>query len=286
VENRNSHVRDKTVWELIADLWNDPTFEPRTEGNLSDLHIDFAEPIDLRFEKVASMNPANPKLVQGKFSAMITELTRIIANWERSGQGEGGFYANEDLDEPLEKEHPLFGSLDGRERASLDLRCNFCEDHQTYLLYLWHILDRHQLLQTSLNALPDDVAAADGGESVPSVISTAAASAKKNHRDSAHDALEKIAAKIGESNTNELREYAKRRLDDIDDKKSNVRLKIFQCRRGPDADEELARFWEGELEKLEEKGRRVEQEIQIPEASMETPQRHNHTPVNNMSWHS
>jgi hypothetical protein len=48
----------------------------------------------------------------------------------------------------------------------------------------------------------------------------------------------------------------------------------------------LGSFWEGELEVLEEKWRWVEKEIQIPEASMETPpQCHNHTPVSHMNWH-
>jgi hypothetical protein len=129
------------------------------------------------------MNPANLKLVQGQVSFSNDHRTgwhycKLGEKWS----GEGGFYASKDLDDPWEKDHPFFGSLDGQERASLDLCCNFCVDHQTYLLYLWHILDGHQLW--NLNALPNDLA--DGGEYVQRVISNSGASAKKGHGYSAY----------------------------------------------------------------------------------------------------
>ncbi|KAG7347941.1 hypothetical protein IV203_016646 [Nitzschia inconspicua] len=89
IENRN---REKTVWEAIADLWNDPGFAPVTEGGLAELHFDFIPSIAVPYEKVSSMNPATPQFVQNKITGMVTSLTRIISNWERSGQGDGGFH--------------------------------------------------------------------------------------------------------------------------------------------------------------------------------------------------
>ena len=35
------------------------------------------------------MAVATPKKCQGKFSGMMVELSKVIANWERSGQGNG-----------------------------------------------------------------------------------------------------------------------------------------------------------------------------------------------------
>ncbi|KAG7363562.1 hypothetical protein IV203_026923 [Nitzschia inconspicua] len=89
IENRN---REKTVWEAIANLWNDPGFAPVTEGGLAELHFDFIPSIAVPYEKVSSMNPATPQFVQNKITGMVTSLTRIISNWERSGQGDGGFH--------------------------------------------------------------------------------------------------------------------------------------------------------------------------------------------------
>ena len=36
------------------------------------------------------MNPATAEKVEDKWSSMILEMNRCIANWQKSGQGEGG----------------------------------------------------------------------------------------------------------------------------------------------------------------------------------------------------
>ena len=46
-----------------------------------------------------------------------------------------------------EGEKHSFGSLKGRRRSALDLRRNFFDDKNTYLLYLWDVLDEHDRLK-------------------------------------------------------------------------------------------------------------------------------------------
>ena len=122
VENRNSSSREKSVWEKIADLWNDKDFAPSTEGDLEDLHFDFFDPIAIPFDKVSSMTPATPKSVKDKIYGMVTALTRIIGNWERSGQGDGGFH-----DEgPLESDNPLFGTFNDCSTTARSVWCRWC----------------------------------------------------------------------------------------------------------------------------------------------------------------
>ncbi|KAG7353942.1 hypothetical protein IV203_003298 [Nitzschia inconspicua] len=260
IENRN---REKTVWEAIANLWNDPGFAPVTEGGLAELHFDFIPSIAVPYEKVSSMNPATPQFVQNKITGMVTSLTRIISNWERSGQGDGGFHE----DGAFESDHPLFGTFADREPAALNSRCSFCEDHQTYLLYFWHILEKHQLLQTSLNALPAGVATTDGGESVPSVITTAGRTNRNSHSGSNtnfESTLENIAVSLG----NYVKEDRERRLEDrkrgleermdaISAEKRKVRRLIIESRQ--EGNDELHECYKQELNELDSKERRIQE---------------------------
>lgn len=138
VENRNSVVREKTCWEKISDLWNNPEFLPCTEGGLKELHHDFIDTIEVPHSKVAAMIPATPRTVQDKVTGMVTKLTRVIQNWEKSGQGDGGFHDNGVLDQ----DDVLFGTFDGREPCALNLRSQFVQDANSYLLYFWHVLEQ------------------------------------------------------------------------------------------------------------------------------------------------
>ena len=73
-------------------------------------------------------------------------LKRAISNWKRSGQGDGGYTGedddvdNDDMDgeegDDEQEEPNRFGSLAGRSQHALDLRHNFFDKWNTYLLYL------------------------------------------------------------------------------------------------------------------------------------------------------
>jgi hypothetical protein len=98
LDNRNSDVRQPTVYELIADRWNDPTFAPETEV-FPDLHPDFIFSQFLSFDLFCELAAASPQRVKDKLQSLNVTLSRVVSNWERSGQGDGGILDDDDDDE-------------------------------------------------------------------------------------------------------------------------------------------------------------------------------------------
>jgi hypothetical protein len=95
---KSTEKRAKTVWELVADKWNDIAFEPETNV-IDDLHSDFSCSIKIPHNKVALLSLATPDKVLEKISTMNVLLQRLIRNWERSGQGDGGIDVLNDGDD-------------------------------------------------------------------------------------------------------------------------------------------------------------------------------------------
>ena len=85
IEQRKHTV---SVFTMISDKWNDPEFYVVTEDHTS-VHSDFISSV-ISHEDVADLAPATPEKVEDKWASVKNELTRVIANWERSGQGDGG----------------------------------------------------------------------------------------------------------------------------------------------------------------------------------------------------
>jgi hypothetical protein len=185
LDARNSAVRPPTAFELIANKWNDKDYNPVTA--VSDCHEDFAAPIDCAHNRVAMLVPAVPQKVEDSLASIRSNLLRIIADWERSGQGEGGRHAGSDDEGDGEESHDdptnrvifdttsvRFGSLSrtSRSECALQSRAAFLRGKPSYLLYFWELADRHQLLQSALQRLNDDVGALDAS-SVPSATSSA-----------------------------------------------------------------------------------------------------------------
>ncbi len=71
-----------------------------------DLHSEYSCPIKIPHSKVASLSLAK---VQEKISAMNVLLRRVIRNWERSGQGDGGIDVVNDGDELFDYSTSAFG---------------------------------------------------------------------------------------------------------------------------------------------------------------------------------
>jgi hypothetical protein len=178
VENRNTEeLRMSSVWQLMADKWNDPLFLPVTAA-LPDVHSEFGRPIPLSYETVSHMQPATAEKVEERWQSMNLALNRIISDWERSGQGDGGFVSHDDLagedeydegneDEIIEHE---FGSLRNRPQRALDQRKSFTNGKNCYLLYLWEMLEKHDLLGSSIQRLNSSVCASNGNSDVPLII--------------------------------------------------------------------------------------------------------------------
>jgi hypothetical protein len=60
--------------------------------------------------------------------------------------------------------------LKGCPQRALDLLQNFFDDRNTYLLYLWNVLDDHDLVQSSMQQLLVGIGSGNGSTEVPSFI--------------------------------------------------------------------------------------------------------------------
>lgn len=155
LDARNSDVRPPTVFELIANKWNDKDFNPLT--GVSDCHEDFAIPINCAHKEVELLTPAVPQKVADSLASIRSNLISIITDWERSGQGEGGRHAG--IDEEVGDHYPdgdddedfiifdaqsaRFGSLsrETRSECALQSRAAFLCGRPPYLLYFWELSD-------------------------------------------------------------------------------------------------------------------------------------------------
>ena len=146
LDSVNSPTRPKTAYEMIADKWNDPDFNPVTRVTKCH-HADFTLPIDLCHSKVASLVPADATSIKNRLSTIRVTLLRIIEKWEQSGQGDGGMHE--------ERDASTFGSLEGRSQEALDSRENFLGGSPSWCLYFWEAADMFQLLQATLQRLSD-----------------------------------------------------------------------------------------------------------------------------------
>jgi len=148
IENRNTpESKAASVWAMMSRKWNDPQFSP--SSMIIDLHSDFYDPIAIDHDVVSDMIPATPEKVKEKWDCLMHELKRGIANWERSGQGDGGYLEEEDEEEDaegVEKNIPVFGTLANHTQRALGSRGAFFTRKESYLLYLWEVLENHGLL--------------------------------------------------------------------------------------------------------------------------------------------
>jgi len=177
--------RPQTVFELVAQLWNDSSFNPTAPA--SDCHSDYQTAVDCSYEVVAGLAPATPQKIEDVFTSMRSDLLRIISRWEQSGQGEGGM-DNEQEQECQDDMMSMasssiasneaspraaganIGSLSGRPSRALQSRAAFLNGRPSYLLYFWEVADAHQLLVSSLQRLSSRTGATDAS-SAPSALS-------------------------------------------------------------------------------------------------------------------
>jgi hypothetical protein len=161
--------------ELVANLTqgipkcdrqlNDEGFNPVAAVS-SDCHVNFSIPTNYAHSQVASLMRATPQKVEDVLASIRSNLLRIIQNWERSEQGEGGRHAvggEDDEDGKCDDPEDLiifnttsvrFGSLStSRSECALQNRAAFLCGKRSHLLYFWGIADRHQLLQSALQRL-------------------------------------------------------------------------------------------------------------------------------------
>lgn len=174
IDARHSDVREPTVFEVIAERWNSPSFNPTTM--VSNCHYDYSEEIDVGFDATSEFARASPTKVKDKLAKMKADLSSIIQKWERSGQGDGGRIDEEDDDNDDDEQDPsqdIDGSLgsgaegltnvekfqwgrsQGRQGA-FDCRESFLGSNPSYLLYFWDVLDNNDLFNSTMTRLSDD----------------------------------------------------------------------------------------------------------------------------------
>jgi hypothetical protein len=96
LDGRNSDVvSHPTVYQMIANKWNDCMFNPVSVVN-PDLHTSFSSTKDLGWSEVQHLASATAEKVKQKLSEMRAKLSIIITNWETSGQGDGGILKDDD----------------------------------------------------------------------------------------------------------------------------------------------------------------------------------------------
>jgi hypothetical protein len=158
---------------MMAVKWNDPLFSP-SSILMRELHSDFGGPIVIDHDVISDLTVATAEKVRDKWSGLLHGLKRQIEKWERSGQGDGGYYIDDDAafgdDKDETRPAPKFGELSNRSQGALDSRAAFFRYKESYLLYLWEVLECNGLLVSSMQRLNGLAAAANGADGIPSVV--------------------------------------------------------------------------------------------------------------------
>jgi hypothetical protein len=178
IDARKSDVRSPTAFELMAEKWNDPMWNPELAPSSS--HSDFQTAIDCSWCKVEHYMPCTSVKASDFVSQMRKGLLRIIPQWERSGQGDGGI----DMDggDPDQiRSGDDYGKLTNRPARALANRENFLRGEPSYLLYFWEMADKYQLLNTTLQMLDSSISARSASHA-PSALSSASGSKRRNKK--------------------------------------------------------------------------------------------------------
>jgi hypothetical protein len=286
LDSRNSEVRLPTAFELIASKWNDESFDPVVPP--SDCHEDFTESIPCPHSSVSGMAPATPEKVEDIFTSMRSNLLRIIQNWERSGQGEGGHDGEETDDEFLiiQSEEEQFGSLSRRSQAALQNRRSFLYGKPSYLLFFWELADQHQLLQSALQRLQVTVSASDAS-SAPSIIAVAGSSVdskgkRRRHRDQSTpykenadqlllqkstESLDALTNSIATWTSAENSRQVRRRIGELEDEARNYRRMYAEL---VDHSTDLAIFYQNEANDIASQIKKLLLQVEHGTASTRT----------------
>lgn len=303
LDGRNSENRPPNVFELIADRWNDSTFNPTAP--VSDCHHDYLCAIPCSYSLVDMLLPATPQKVKDHIAAIRTDLNRIISRWEQSGQGDGGRHGSDDEDGSSEnsgsageeERAPVpFGALARRPAFALNSREAFLNGRPSYLLYFWEVADSHQLLQTTVQRIDDGTAASDAASVPTSVSYSTARSAVREvsrqlktadqHRDIL--TLSQSINSLNESETTRTRmtergenERARQREDGENTRSTRRRIAELEDlardyrRKYAEADDINSRsslFYNNEAERL------TNEAVDLRQSLLGTPVRHNRTP--------
>ena len=199
--------------------------------------------ITCSYDLVEKLTPATPERIENFFTNTRTDLFRMITDWEKSGQGEGGRDQEDDAVDEADNDDDVPTSVNivaentDRHRA-LHSRSSFLNGKPSYLLYYWELAEEHQLLASSLQRLSNDVGAI-GASSAPLIYSATGRSSitgsgdrttrhqEEHDEDSILYALVESLQHLVESQRNLL---ADRAIDREHDRRENSRKRRFERR--------------------------------------------------------
>ena len=81
---------------MITDKWNNLMFTLATV--IMEFHSSFSVSKEIGFDKVCELTAATPEKVEERWCKMVLQLSHIINNWKKCGQGDGGII-NESMDD-------------------------------------------------------------------------------------------------------------------------------------------------------------------------------------------
>ena len=288
LDDRNSADRPLTAYEIIANKWNDDSFNP--SSSILEVHPDFAHPIDITHAAVANLADATASKVEDLLTQIRTSLIRVVSDWEKSGQGEGGVQDLDQLVDDVEAgQHHVpaalydvndveFGSLQNRSRPALSRRHNFLRGKPSYLLYFWELMDRHQLLQTTMQRLDTTNSAGDANS-----VRSLRTSGSKRTRQSDDDvvALESVSSALFSVAREQQQDRKSRDHALAVNSKEKVRAHInslrdsmrdyrrYQAEAQFKGQHDLVGFYNGELDGMKEDIHQLEDELNNPHGDTE-----------------
>ena len=132
LDARNSSSRPKSLNEILANKMNDDNYNPKSRV-LPDLHYTFLESRDLSKKKCMSAN-VTPDQVKSKRADIRVKLMKAVADFEKSGNGEGNLAESDDKWEGRDITHPDYDKFD-RNRYINDLQSDFVRHGDEIVLY-------------------------------------------------------------------------------------------------------------------------------------------------------
>jgi len=122
---------------------------------MGELHSDFGGPTVIDHDVISDLTVTTAKKVKDKWLELLHRLKQQIEKWERSGQGDGGYIEDDSFgdEEDETRPAPKIGELSNPSQGALDSCAVFFRDKESYLLYLWEVLEGNGLLVLSMQRL-------------------------------------------------------------------------------------------------------------------------------------
>ncbi len=177
LDGRNSPHRPKTWFELAAALYNSLTFSP-ISMILPNSHDDFNKSYNLAFANMPG--PCTPDQINTWFTDRRTKLMKMMAKYERSGNGHGN-----------QLEPDTSANEDDIQHKDDDQK-DYLGEYRSSLLYFWELAERYEIIKSTVAELNRNQTATTENIPVASEPTEAHKEKKRKAKDKSEDNLAKI----------------------------------------------------------------------------------------------